>query len=78
MATYKVVNDIKVKQREGLVISCLDKEPDLFGMSLKLICEGQIYDYNLIFDSPKAIVINSPDSFVGKVIEFIPEEKGDF
>jgi hypothetical protein len=74
--TYKVVGDMKVSSREGLVISYLDEAPDLAGMSSKLVCEGQIYNYsNGVFDSWNAIVINSPDSFVGKVIRFIPEEK---
>ena len=75
-AAYKVVGDMKVSSREGMVISYLDEAPDLDGMSSKLVCEGQIYNYSSsVFDSWNAIVINSPDSFVGKVIRFIPEEK---
>ena len=75
-ASYKVVGDMKVSSREGLVISYLDEAPDLFGMSSKLVCEGQIYNYSSsVFDSWNAIVINSPESFVGKVISFIPEGK---
>ena len=75
-AAYKVVGDMKVSSREGMVISYLDEAPDLFGMSSKLVCEGQIYNYSSsVFDSWNAIVINSPESFVGKVIRFIPKGK---
>ena len=75
-AAYKVVSDMKVSSREGMVISYLDEAPDLAGMSSKLVCESQIYNYSSsVFDSWNAIVINSPESFVGKVISFIPEGK---
>ena len=73
MATYKIIDDMKIKQREGVVVSYLDKTPDYAGMSMKLVCEGQVYHYNVLMDSPKAIVIDSPKSFVGKIIEFLPE-----
>lgn len=75
MAIYKIVDDMKIKQRKGLVVSYLNETPNYAGMSMKLSCEGRTYNYNVLFDAPKAIVIDSPDSFVGKVIEFIPEEK---
>ncbi len=72
MITYKIVDDMKIKQRKGVVVSYLDKTPDYSGMSMKLACEGRVYGYNVLMDSPKAIVIDSPDSFVGKEIAFLP------
>lgn len=73
MATYKIVDEMRIRQRKNVVVSYLDRVPDYGGMSMNLICEGHVYSYNVLMDSPKAIVINSPDSFVGKVIELLPE-----